>query len=88
MAIDGHFWVDAQVNGKTVKFLVDSGATVTTIDRDTALEAGVASVGATATNMSAPAMASSRVERPRRGARGRGHRAAATSALQSPTMTI
>jgi aspartyl protease family protein len=42
MAIDGHFWVDATINGKPVKFLVDSGATMTTIDRDTALKAGVA----------------------------------------------
>ena len=36
MAIDGHFWVDAKVNGKDVKFLVDSGATMTTIDLETA----------------------------------------------------
>lgn len=41
MAIDGHFWVDAKVNGKDVKFLVDSGATMTTIDRDTAKAAGI-----------------------------------------------
>ena len=41
MAVDGHFWVEAQVNGKPVKFLVDSGATMTTIDRETALAAGV-----------------------------------------------
>jgi aspartyl protease family protein len=41
MAIDGHFWVDAKVNGNNVKFLVDSGATMTTIDRETALAAGV-----------------------------------------------
>jgi aspartyl protease family protein len=41
MAIDGHFWVDATLNGKPVKFLVDSGATMTTVDRDTALAAGV-----------------------------------------------
>ena len=41
MAIDGHFWVDAKVNGKDVKFLIDSGATMTTIDRDTAKAAGV-----------------------------------------------
>ena len=30
MAIDGHFWVDAKLNGHDVKFLVDSGATMTT----------------------------------------------------------
>lgn len=41
MAMDGHFWVDARVNGKQVKFLVDSGATTTTIDRATAKSAGV-----------------------------------------------
>ncbi len=41
MAIDGHFWVDASVNGEPVKFLVDSGATMTTIDRATAERAGV-----------------------------------------------
>ena len=41
MAIDGHFWVSAKVNGKDVKFLVDSGATMTTIDRNTAKAAGV-----------------------------------------------
>ena len=41
MALDGHFWVDATVNGRPVKFLVDSGATMTTIDRQTALAAGV-----------------------------------------------
>ncbi|HET7605815.1 MAG TPA: TIGR02281 family clan AA aspartic protease [Sphingomicrobium sp.] len=41
MAIDGHFWVHARLNGQNVKFLVDSGATMTTIDRETAREAGV-----------------------------------------------
>jgi aspartyl protease family protein len=41
MAMDGHFWVDAKINGKSVKFLVDSGATTTTIDRTTAKSAGV-----------------------------------------------
>jgi aspartyl protease family protein len=41
MALDGHFWVDGQVNGRTVKFLVDSGATMTTIGRDTAAHVGV-----------------------------------------------
>jgi aspartyl protease family protein len=41
MALDGHFWVDARVNGKRVKFLVDSGATMTTIGRKTAARVGV-----------------------------------------------
>ncbi len=41
MAIDGHFWVDAYVNGAKVRFLVDSGATMTTIDRGVAQRAGV-----------------------------------------------
>lgn len=42
MAMDGHFWVDAAVNGQPVKFLVDSGATMTTIDQDTARRTGIA----------------------------------------------
>jgi aspartyl protease family protein len=41
MAIDGHFWVNAKLNGHDVKFLVDSGATTTTIDRNIAKAAGV-----------------------------------------------
>jgi aspartyl protease family protein len=41
MAIDGHFWVHAKLNGRDVKFLVDSGATMTTIGRGTAAQAGV-----------------------------------------------
>ena len=41
MAIDGHFWVTAKLNGRDVKFLVDSGATTTTIDLDTARAAGI-----------------------------------------------
>ena len=42
MALDGHFWVTAKVNGHDVKFLVDSGATMTTIGTETAKDAGVA----------------------------------------------
>jgi len=41
MAIDGHFWVEGRINGVRVKFLVDSGATMTTVDRETATAAGV-----------------------------------------------
>ena len=41
MAIDGHFWVDARINGEPVKFLVDSGATMTTIGRDVAQRVGL-----------------------------------------------
>ena len=42
MAIDGHFWVTGTVNGVEVKFLVDSGATMTTIGSETAERAGIA----------------------------------------------
>jgi aspartyl protease family protein len=38
---DGHFWADAQVNGQTVRFLVDSGATTTSISSKTARMAGI-----------------------------------------------
>lgn len=41
MAIDGHFWVDGRLNGEDVKFLVDSGATMTTVGRDTASRVGM-----------------------------------------------
>ena len=40
MAIDGHFWVEGKINDVPIKFLVDSGATVTTIDRASAIRAG------------------------------------------------
>lgn len=42
---DGHFWIDGQVNGETVRFLVDSGATVTSISGDTARRVGVEASG-------------------------------------------
>lgn len=38
---DGHFWVEASVNGHRERFLVDSGATVTTISSQTAEKAGI-----------------------------------------------
>jgi aspartyl protease family protein len=40
-AEDGHFWVNGQVNGTRVRFLIDSGATVTTLSADSARDAGV-----------------------------------------------
>lgn len=40
-AIDGHFYVDAEINGVPIRFLVDSGATVTTIGRQTARQARI-----------------------------------------------
>lgn len=33
MSNDRHFWVDARINGKTARLMVDSGATVTTLSR-------------------------------------------------------
>ena len=41
-ASDGHFWVDARLNGTKVHFLVDSGATVTSISAETARRAHIA----------------------------------------------
>ncbi len=38
---DGHFWVNAQLNGETVRFLIDSGATTTSISAATARRAGI-----------------------------------------------
>jgi len=45
MAIDGHFWVEGAINGVPIKFLVDSGATMTTIGRSDAKRAGVDTIG-------------------------------------------
>lgn len=47
MAEDGHFWVNGELNGQQVRFLVDSGATVTTISRETAERAGIEPDGRT-----------------------------------------
>ncbi len=38
---DGHFWVDAKVNAKPVRFLIDSGATTTAMTLRTAQRAGI-----------------------------------------------
>ncbi|MCJ2186091.1 retropepsin-like aspartic protease family protein [Novosphingobium beihaiensis] len=39
--VDGHFWVEAQLNGVPVEFLVDTGATYTGVSRSTAERAGL-----------------------------------------------
>jgi aspartyl protease family protein len=44
-AEDGHFWVNAKVNGQPVHFLIDSGATVTSLASATAAKAGVDTAG-------------------------------------------
>lgn len=42
MAEDGHFYVDAMVNGRPVRFMVDSGASITTIALRDARAAAIA----------------------------------------------
>lgn len=41
MSNDGHFWLQATVNGQPHRFLVDTGATLTAISEDTAVSASV-----------------------------------------------
>ena len=38
---DGHFWVNAELNGQAVRLLVDSGASITTVSGETARTAGI-----------------------------------------------
>ena len=45
IADDGHFWVEARVNGRSSRFLVDTGASVTTISREMARAAGISDNG-------------------------------------------
>lgn len=40
-SLDGHFWVDGRLNGEPVRFLVDSGATTTSISAETARRVGI-----------------------------------------------
>lgn len=42
---DGHFWADAAINGHSTHFLIDSGATTTTISRAAAEQAGLPLTG-------------------------------------------
>ena len=45
IADDGHFWVEAKVNGEAARFLIDSGASTTTISRALARQAHVPDTG-------------------------------------------
>jgi len=38
---DGHFWIEASINGTKRRFLVDTGATLTALSQSTAIEARV-----------------------------------------------
>jgi len=42
LARDGHFWLQAELNGHPANFLVDTGATLTAISAETASAAGLA----------------------------------------------
>jgi aspartyl protease family protein len=42
---DGHYWIIVDINGKPVRFMVDSGATMTAINATSAREAGVEANG-------------------------------------------
>ena len=44
MAIDGHFWIEGEINGVPVNFLIDSGASVTTVSKATAAAVGLSEV--------------------------------------------
>ena len=39
--IDGHYWLEAEVNGHRAAFLVDTGATLVAVSQDTARAAGL-----------------------------------------------
>lgn len=41
ISTDGHYWVEATINDHRARFLVDSGASITTLSRDTAEAAGI-----------------------------------------------
>jgi aspartyl protease family protein len=37
----GHFWIDGQINGVTIPFMIDTGATSVALDRETAERVGL-----------------------------------------------
>lgn len=41
LSADGHYWVEARLNGTRQRFMVDTGATVTTLSQEAADEAGI-----------------------------------------------
>lgn len=41
VAPDGHYWVEATINGTPARFMIDSGATFTALSETTAREAGL-----------------------------------------------
>lgn len=41
LAPDGHYWAQGEINGTSVRFLVDSGATITALSEDVARSAGL-----------------------------------------------
>lgn len=41
LAPDGHFWINAQVDGRPAKFMLDTGATLTAISSETARQVGL-----------------------------------------------
>ena len=38
---DGHYWLQLDVNGKPVRFMIDSGATTTAVNANTARQTGI-----------------------------------------------
>src|SRR3546814_2175895 len=40
-ALDGHFWVNGRVNGHDIRFLIDSGASITAVSEKAATDAGL-----------------------------------------------
>lgn len=41
LSADGHYWIDATVGGQPVRFLIDSGASVTALSEETARRLGL-----------------------------------------------